>query len=324
MMNKSYRSGEPRRALSTLLLMFGVLSLVSLLEQRVCAAPLPASALPRGGEELPPGESFWPQESAFSEPGRSWALGVVSPLQLQLDKHWWVELHPIMFFLFPSISIAHRYLESGDWALQGSYGVSAPSLSYTNAPPLGVQGYLSPRCQVAAQEPDRSSCPEIPLTLAHRYQLRGSYHRRDPLTLTLEAEGALFSGEERPPPLETYPFLELPFASLTHGARFSAQLRHDKLLSPWLRAAVEAGVTRLIQRGSRSPWFFRGYLGLDFALTSRFRASLGASLWESDQGAYRLLRDEDGYHYKESIRSLEFYPSFDLRWRFGERTGSEP
>jgi len=257
------------------------------------------------------------RETAFAPPNGQWSVGILNPLEVQLDKDWGIEVHPLAALAAPHLNVHHVWVRHDRWALMGVYGLSIPSWSLKFEPPFGLRGYLSPKCVVSSAEPERRlRCGQDAWVAAPKVGARYSRGRRWIVTLETDlAVGILLSGEQ-PRPLDTYAPLEQLYTPMTHNYRLHVGARVSRTLPTGLIAMAEADMYRVGDVDGRSPWAFSTYVGVDVQISRALRGTLGVIYWNSDQRAMVLRTDDEGFSRKEMVRSHDVYPTIDLIWTY--------
>lgn len=260
----------------------------------------------------------WDRESAFVSP-RNWQVGLLNPLRYQLNDSWAFEGHPLAAIAYPSVHAYQGLAHGAQWRFAAHYALALPSQTLRHSLPLGLRGYFSQSCLVAEAEPNRETyCQEAGMSLAPTIGARYSY--RDTWTYTADVNvtaGFMISGQ-RPAPLDTYAPIELIFAPLTRTHVTHLGFRARRMWQSSFSTAFEMDVYGMGAVGSRSPWVFSAYAGLDVSLSQTLLLTLGAIYWNHDQRAMRLEEDAGGFSRKIMVRSHDIYPTFDLIWQFDQ------
>mgnify|MGYP000681095353 CR=1 FL=1 len=175
-----------------------------------------------------------------------------------------------------------------------------------------------------AAEPSRApeSCQRAGVDFAPQLGVRASGLGGSSVW-TLEADiafGVMISGE-RPAPLDTYTPVEVAYLPSSHLYRAHLGARHAMRVARPLIINIGADVYLGGQAdGSatpeRDPLIFSASASLDWAMTRHLTLTLGAILWSGDQRAFELVEDSEGFVTKESRRSYDLYPTFDLILRY--------
>jgi hypothetical protein len=265
------------------------------------------------------------RDSGFRPRQGSWSIGLFNPLKIQVSDSWGIETFPVVSMLIaPHLKLWHQWWSNRRMNLQGMYGFSTPSWSLQKGIPLGLAGYLSPSCTVLDEEPNRApnSCqrPGFDFVPQLGAKLSGAQHEG---IWTIEADlavGLMINGE-RTTPLDSYAPVELAYAPSTNLYRAHLGFKYAHLIHRRLSLNLGADLYVTGQADEaitppKSPISVSSQLGLDWALTSHVSMTLGAVMWLSDQRAFELIEDEQGYVQKESVMSLDLFPTFDLMWHY--------
>jgi hypothetical protein len=255
----------------------------------------------------------------------TWSIGLFNPLKVQFAPTWGLEVHPIVALLSsPHVKLWHQWWSKSGMTLTGSYGFTTPSWSLQEAPPFGLAGYLSPTCLVRESEPERApeSCQRPGFDFVPQLGARLS-GAQDTSVWTVEADiavGIMVDGE-RSAPLDTYIPVDLAYAPTTHNYRAHLGARYAYKATNAL--SIQGGADLYITgqpdaevAPERSPLALSGSASLDWSISPNFTLTLGAILWYADQRDFELVEDAEGFVTKESVNSLELYPTFDLIWRY--------
>lgn len=265
------------------------------------------------------------RDSALTTQVGRWSMGLFNPLRVQFARDWSAELHPLVALaVAPHAKLWHRWWSHDGITVSGLYGFTTPAWSLQQAPPLGLAGYFAPSCDVLAAEPSRApeSCQRAGVDFAPQLGVRASGLGAASVW-TLEADiaaGLMISGD-RPAPLDTYTPVEVAYLPSTHlyrahiGARHSMRVARPLIINVgadlYLSGQADDAVTP-----ERDPLIFSVNASLDWAMTRHLTLTLGAILWSGDQRAFELVEDSEGFVTKESLRSYDLYPTFDLIWRY--------
>lgn len=219
-----------------------------------------------------------------------WSAGVFDPLRIGLGNGYEVRGHPLLFFVSPNAVLRKEHLRAGEWTLTGEYGLSIPTPVF-----LLARGYLFrseeqigwivvPRAGLVATLGEPQAAPwSVSVDLALGL----------PLTRTATV------------PLDTYAPLETLLAPALGGYRVHAGIAHDRPLLPWLRARGYAGI--FVHPETFGPQLtIMGGVGVDLAVGSRGRLTLGAVWWSSNQ----MQMNAQG----QFVRNNDFYPTLDFIW----------
>ena len=88
------------------------------------------------------------------------------------------------------------------------------------------------------------------------------------------------------------------------------------MFNSWISSAFEIDIHRLRRVGPLEPWLLSLYLGIDIHLTQNLLMTAGSIYFNHDQGAFQFVDIGDGYVRKESVRSHDIYPTFDIIWTY--------
>ncbi len=258
----------------------------------------------------------------IGELGRG-AVGLFGPLRWAFTDDLELETHPLAFALVPNLALRQAVLRGPEAPLDLTLevGLALPWSAHRLAPPLGLRGFFSPSCAVAADEPARGgSCRSPGTYLVPRLALVASRGREDVTTVRLDAAVGVRLEGDPAEPLDAWPVLDLLLAPIHRGHRVRLGVRHDVALLERLRVAGELSV---IHAGAgpapgRSPWLFTAWLGADLALGERLRGSLGVVVYDADQRALAVETGEDGFSRLVPVRSRDVLPTLDLVWVLGD------
>lgn len=261
-----------------------------------------------------------PRDAARLPPAGTVEIGVFNPLRLVPVDGLQVELHPLVFLVAPHLTLRRQVLAADTWALAVEGGLALPSSAFSEPPPYGLEGYLTPSCKVGGAEPDRApeSCQAPGTFVVPSAGLVLSHGREHVTTARLDYAAGILVAGERPDPLDTWAPLDLLLAPVFNGHRVHLGLRYDRSLLDWLRLAGEAHLWH-VGAGpppARSPWVMALHLGTDLRTSTHTRLTVGAIYWNSDQREVALVRDADGYSRFERVRSHDFGPTADFLWHW--------
>lgn len=245
-----------------------------------------------------------------------WSVGIFNPLTVGLGRGVELQSHPLLLAGSPNaiVRVAHRVDPEG-WSVAGEYGLSLPTPAFRLAKPLGVSGDLVPSCKVTAHDASLASwCEQPGWILVPRAGLVASYGRERAFTGRVDvAVGVPIAGNPGRP-LDAIPALDLLFAPAMNGWRAHVGGRYDVPLVDRLRLDGELNAYLVGASGDRSPLTVSAHLGLDLAVGSASRFTLGVMYWNSDQRAVRVETGPDGYAFTRRVRSNDFLPTIDFIW----------
>lgn len=264
-------------------------------------------------------EPLAPRGHAAVAPEGTWSVGVFNPLTWVPVEGLEVQTHPLLTFAAPNVAARYALLRGAPVALTLEGGLALPWAAFAFAPPLGVQGYLTPSCKVEAAEPARGdSCQAPGPTLIPRLGIAASWGEEHPLTLRLDGAAGWALDGSRPLPLDTLAPLDLAFAPVAHTWRAHLGVRYDRGVLPWLRVAAEADLYRVGQgvQGDtgRDLWTWAAWIGADLQTSKRTRLALGLAYWNSDQRRVVEEQDAEGFTRLVHVRSHDLLPTVDMLW----------
>ena len=255
----------------------------------------------------------------------AWSVGIFNPLSVQFAADWGLETHPLVSLVIaPHLKLWHRWWSNEHMTLSGLYGFTTPSWSLQANPPRGLGGYFSPSCLVKEQEPDRAptSCQRPGFDFVPQFGARLSTDLGD-LVWTVEADlamGLMLSGD-RPAPLDTFTPVEVVFAPTTNHFRVHLGGKVGYALTESFSVRADLDIYMVGQPDpeialERDPLIMAAALSIDWGVTDHLTLTAGAIAWYADQRAFELVEDQDGYVTKESVSSLDVYPTFDVIWHY--------
>ena len=265
------------------------------------------------------------RDSALRPSKGSWSIGLFNPLKLQLNEQWMLESHPLVaLFVAPNLKLWHHWWSNHEMTLQGLYGFTTPSWSLQRGLPFGLAGYLAPSCAVTETEPERApeSCRRPGFDLAPLFGARLS-GRQAGGVWTVQGDlsvGLLISGE-RLIPLDSYAPVEMIFAPTSHQyrAHIGFSYAHPILTSLSMKLAADLysiGQADETLTPNRSPLTVSSQLSIDWGVTQHLTLTAGVIAWLSDQRAFELIKDQNGFVTKTNVMSLDTFPTFDLIWHY--------
>jgi hypothetical protein len=249
---------------------------------------------------------------------------VFNPLTWVVAEGLELRTHPLVSIASPNVVAKWEHWRGADgrWAVAGEYGLSMPAGALRWPLPVGVAGYLTPSCKVAARgEAGRDAQCQAPgWFLVPRVGALATYLLGQDAAHALTARADFAYGVRlaglRPAPLDSFPYLDVLMAPVFNTYRARLGVRYDHQWLPWLRAAVEVDVYRIGEgpAPARDPWLVSVYVGLDARLTDWMRLTAGAMYWNSDQRRRVLKADADGFSTWEAARSHDVVPTLDMLW----------
>ena len=261
------------------------------------------------------------RESAKVRKKGSWSVGIFNPLEWSLSDtvavraHPWPVLRPVTI----DVRVAHM---RGAWSVTGEYGLALPGLGNYGAMPLGVKGDLVPSCKVAAHDPSKeSNCHAPGFGIVPRVALVASTGTQHVLTTRLDFAIRAPIGREGQP-LDALPNLDLAWAAAQNGWRARLGGRYDMAISKRLRWASEGNIFLIKPQAAqgtgtaRSPLTLSMWTGVDIAVGSDSRFTIGAIYYNSDQRRTEMV-DKGDYSVREPVRSHDIYPTIDFIWSGG-------
>ena len=66
----------------------------------------------------------------------------------------------------------------------------------------------------------------------------------------------------------------------------------------------------------KEPLSFSSQLNFDWALSRHTSLTMGVIAWVSDQRAFDLVEDDQGFVKKEPVMSLDIFPTLDFMWHY--------
>ena len=250
----------------------------------------------------------------------SWSVGVFNPLRISLTDDIELEAHPLYVFVSPHMMVRHKLLSSKDgWRITGEYGLSVPSPALGMAPPLGLQGYFTQSCLVAAYDSTQEKWCKKPGWFAiPRLGVVASRGSKAVYTVAADIAFGIHLAGEKLNTFDTFTPLELLFAPASRGYRAHLGGRYDRALLPWLRVSTELDLylTGAGPAPGRSPLTIAAHVGVDVRTSTHTRLSLGAKYFNSDLKQGELEEDADGFVSLVHVRSNDFYPTFDFIWTY--------
>jgi hypothetical protein len=244
-----------------------------------------------------------------------WSVGVFNPLVYGLREGVEIETHPLLLVGAPNALARVRHGEAGAWRLTGEYGLSLPTPAFKLAKPLGLSGDLFPSCKVTKDDPDAKGCQAPGWILVPRVGLLAS-HGLDETVATVKADlavGMPFGGEKGRP-LDAWAPVDLRFAPALNGWRAHAGGRVDHALTRRLSVDGELHGYVVGASGDRNPFTIAAHVGLDLAVGTSSRFTLGAMYFNSDQRAVRIVHAADGFSTLRHVRTHEVWPTIDFIW----------
>jgi len=269
------------------------------------------------------GLALEPRETALVKGAGAWELGVFNPLRIGVADGLELEAHPLFFFTAPHLKVRKAVGPGGegDWNVSIDGGVWFPYPALRMAPPLGLEGYFIPTCDVMAAEPERDhGCQRPGWIVVPQVGVAASHGTSDVLTIRADLSvGVLLSGH-RPRPLDTLAPLDLQLSPVFNRWRVHGAVRYDRAFGERLRGHVEA---HIYGRGAPegavlSPLAGAVHGGLAVGLSKRTSLVVGLYYWNTDQGAVAFESPKTGGASLKRLRSHDFFPTFDVIWRGGD------
>ena len=265
------------------------------------------------------------RDSAFAPRSGSWSIGVFNPLKIQINDDIGIETHPFVGLLIaPNLKIWQNLWSKNAMRLQGMYGFSTPSWSLQRNIPFGLAGYLSPSCQVSEAEANRvpESCQRPGFDFVPQLGTRLSGEQGQGIwSIEFDLAYGLMISENRPAPLDSYAPVEIAYAPTTQNYRTHVGMKYSHMLHP--RLALNLGADLYITGQAdaelmpeKEPLSFSSQLSFDWATGEHTSLTFGAIMWVSDQRAFELIEDNQGFVKKESVMSLDIFPTLDFLWHY--------
>lgn len=265
------------------------------------------------------------RDSALRPPVGSWSIGLFNPLKIQISDRWAIETHPLTaLFVAPHLKLWQQWWSNREMTLQGLYGFSTPSWSLQRGIPFGLAGYLSPSCLVSEEEPDRapSSCQRPGFDIAPLFGARLS-GRQAGGVWTIQGDlalGLMINGD-RLAPLDSYAPVEMVFSPTSNRYRAHLGFSYAHPVARSISVKLEADLYSVGQADekiapSKSPLTVSSQLSFDWALSEHLSLTFGSIAWLSDQRAFDLLEDKNGFVQKTAKMSFDLFPTFDLLWHY--------
>lgn len=265
------------------------------------------------------------RDSAFAPRIGSWSIGIFNPLKIQINDEIGIETHPLVALIIaPNLKVWQRVWSKNNMRLQGMYGLSTPSWSLQRNIPFGLASYLSSSCQVNEAEPNRApeSCQRPGFDFVPQLGARLSGEQGKGIW-SLEADlayGFMINGS-RPTPLDSYAPIEIAYAPSTQHYRAHLGMKYSQLLHPRLAISLAADLYLTGQADpaimpEKEPLSVSSQLSFDWATSRHTSLTFGAIMWVSDQRAFELIEDEQGFVKKESVMSFDIFPTLDFLWHY--------
>ena len=265
------------------------------------------------------------RDSAFAPRSGSWSLGVFNPLKIQINDKVGIETHPLVGLLIaPNLKVWHSLWSKNAMRLQGMYGFSTPSWSLQRNIPFGLASYLSPSCQVSEAEANRApeSCQRPGFDFVPQLGTRLSGAQGQGIwSIDVDLAYGLMISENRPAPLDSYAPVEIAYAPTTQHYRTHVGMKYSHMLHPRLALNLAAdlyitGQADVELMPEKEPLSFSSQLSFDWATGEHTSLTFGAIIWVSDQRAFELVEDNQGFVKKESVMSLDIFPTMDFLWHY--------
>ena len=248
-------------------------------------------------------------------PGKGrWTVGIFNPLEIGITDKISIETHPLLLIASPNVTVRHSTFKFGGWRLTQEYGLNMPRLGVTSALPLGVAGYFTPDCKVTAHDPSKAnSCDQGGWVLVPSLGAKLSTGARHIWTIRAEVAVGLPLSGELWRPLEHIPPADLLFAPITYGFRARLGGRYDRALTDRLRLTGEANIYLVgaSAKPYRNPLTVTGHIGIDIAVGSASRFTVGVMYTNSDQRK-KDVETVDGRPQRVPVRNHDFYPTIDF------------
>lgn len=256
----------------------------------------------------------------------SWSVGVFNPLKWAVREGLELQAHPLVFFVAPHVDARFALLTPP----QGEAGTRGAGLRLTGEAGLSVptfgmrllKGYLFPSWETSANNIGWMVIPRLGLLLS------GDVAAHDVWTLRADAAFRVGLGPNSAAPLNSFlgPLEVLLAAPLT-GLCTRVGAAYDKALGESLRLRGEANLYVTGSQGhlwvggqdvgplaAVSPLIVTAHVGLDVAVFSQSRLTVGA-LWANyDQGATAVVSGADGFSERVRVRSNNILPTVDYIW----------
>jgi hypothetical protein len=261
----------------------------------------------------------------------SWSVGVFNPLRLAVNDRLELEAHPLVFFVAPNLNARFALLKSAKADPQsGDLGTAARGLRLTgevglSVPTFGMRllkGYLFPSWETSRNDIGWMIIPRVGLLVS------GDLLANDVWTLRADAAFRVPLGAGSAAPLNSFlaPLEILLAAPLTgFGSRVGAA--YDHALGDVLRLRGELNLFVTGTQGnlrvdgrdvgplaSISPFIVTAHVGVDIAVFTQSRLTIGAMWANYDQGATDVVVGKDGFGQRVRVRSNNFLPTIDYIW----------
>jgi hypothetical protein len=246
------------------------------------------------------------REGASLQAPGAWSVGLIEPTRIGLTKNLELAGQPFAWLLLsPNAELRVGLGDIGGWTFSSTAGLSVPTGSMRL-----TQGYLFPTWEATERKPGWVLVPSFGVRAS------SSTNTRAPSLVTLHFETALGVplGDREATPLETYAPIELLYAPALEGLRTRAGATWSVAFGDHVRARLlgEAAMLGRTTDVPRSPMVFHGSLIGEVGLGRRVRLEAGIHAYESDQRRTELIERDDGTVRRERIRSLDWFPAFDV------------
>jgi hypothetical protein len=269
-----------------------------------------ATALAIGGlllgdaSPLGAAEPLAARDTATILPRRVYSIGVFDPLRVGLGHKLELATHPVFdVLLAPNAVVRSLWLEGDDLRLVGEYGLSIPTMAMREL----AAGYLFPEWEQEGGQIGWFVVPSAAAVVAGG--TKGIW------TARVETAVGIGIGPNDATLPESWAPLDLVFAPALTGLRSRVGFAYDHPLASWLRirGALDLWMVGKTYDPPRSSLYESVQVALDFAVGTRKRLVLGASVYDSDQHRTEVVCEPRCS--RRRLRSLDLFPVIDFIWQ---------
>lgn len=255
----------------------------------------------------------------------SYSVGVFNPLRIAFHNRLELEVNPIWFFVAPHLNARFAIFKDAVEAGQTPQGIRLTAEAGLLMPTLGMRlmkGFFFPSWT--------TSTNDIGFMLIPRLEILASTTVLEHDVITVRAGGAvrLPLGPNNATPLNSFIApLDILLAAPLTGFCGRAGAAYDHAFGELFRLRGEANLYVTGQQGNLmvsgvnmgsiapiNPLIFTAHLGLDIAVFTQSRVTVGVLYANYDQGATAVVTGTDGYSERIRVRSNNFLPTLDFIW----------
>jgi hypothetical protein len=244
------------------------------------------------------------------------SVGLFNPLRIAVVNGIELEANPLFFFVAPNVNSRFRLFD-GPLQLTAEAGLSLPTFGMRL-----MKGFFFPTWATSSNDIGWMVIPRVGVVLS------GTVFEHDVWTAKVDAAFRVPLGPNSATPLNSFVIpLDLLLAAPLTGLCARVGGAYDHAFGERLRLRGEAnlyvtgGQGELVVSGRSvgpiapiSNVVITAHLGLDIAVFTQSRITVGVLWANADQGASQVVQQADGFSERQRVRSNNFLPTVDYIW----------